>query len=100
MMETCLSTGETWGKQNDGINKLMCDRVEITEEAFQNQLRKTASVFAMDMRLKFIQGLPIVGIIGGAANPFYYNKVMRYVQLKYNKRYLLQLCSRGIICTD
>ena len=45
----------------------------------------------MDMLiLKFIQGLPIVGIIGGAANPVYYRKVMRYVQLMYRKRYLLK----------
>ena len=41
--------------------------------------------------LKFIQGLPVVGLIGGAANPVYYRKVMRYVQLKYHKRYLLEL---------
>ena len=55
------------------------------------QIRETASVFAMDMLiLKFIQGLPIVGIIGGAANPVYYRKVMRYVQLMYRKRYLLK----------
>lgn len=40
--------------------------------------------------LKFIQGLPVVGILGGMANPVYYNKVMKYVQLKYRKRYLLK----------
>ena len=40
--------------------------------------------------LKFIQGVPVVGIIGGAANPVYYNKVMKYVQLKYRKRYLMR----------
>lgn len=45
----------------------------------------------MDMLLlKFIQGMPIVGILGGAANPICYNKVMKYVQMKYRKRYLLQ----------
>lgn len=26
----------------------------------------------------------------GAANPVYYQKIMRYVQLKYRKRYLLR----------
>ena len=101
MMEASLSTGEAWHQLNDEINCLMSDSPEITEEDFQQQLHKTASAFAMDMLLlKFIQGLPIVGIVGGAANPFYYNKVMRYVQLKYNKRYLLQLCTRSILCTD
>ena len=30
----------------------------------------------------------LVGVLGGAANPVYYHRVMRYVQLKYHKRYL------------
>ena len=36
----------------------------------------------------------VVGLIGGAANPVYYRKVMRYVELKYRKRYLWQLWKR------
>ena len=57
----------------------------------EEQIRETASVFAMDMLiLKFIQGFPVVGILGGIANPIYYNRVLRYVQLKYRKRYLLK----------
>ncbi len=38
--------------------------------------------------MKFIQGLPVVGIIGGMGNPVYYRKIMDYIQLKYKKRYL------------
>lgn len=61
-----------------------------TEEELKEQIEKTASAFATDMLvMKFIQGVPVVGMIGGATNPFYYQKVMRYVQLKYRKRYLL-----------
>lgn len=41
--------------------------------------------------LKFVQGLPIVGILGGAANPVYYRRVLRYVQLKYRKRWLWKI---------
>jgi len=39
--------------------------------------------------LKFIQGLPVVGVVGGLSNPVYFNKIMEYVRLKYHKRYLL-----------
>ena len=38
--------------------------------------------------MKFVQGIPVVGVLGGAANPVYYRKILRYVQLKYRKRYL------------
>ena len=70
---------------------LTLETVGITDDDFKCQMKETASAFAVDMLLlKFIQGLPVVGIIGGAANPVYYSKVMKYVQMKYRKRYLLK----------
>ena len=94
MMETSLLTGEAWVAGNAEVNNLMGQILEITDEMFKEQIQKTASVFAMDMLLlKFIQGLPVVGIVGGAANPVYYRKVMKYVQIKYNNWYLIHACS-------
>ena len=92
MMQTALTNGEAWAEKNAEVNRLQFEEnAEITEEMFQQQLRDTASAFAVDMLLlKFIQGLPVVGIIGGAANPVYYSKVMKYVQIKYRKWYLLK----------
>lgn len=92
MMQTALSTGEDWTNRNAEVEKmLVLETVKITDEDFDRQLKQTVSAFAVDMLLlKFIQGLPLVGIIGGAANPVYYSKVMKYVQVKYRKRYLLK----------
>jgi len=92
MMETALSTGEDWANRNTEVDEMLTlETVGITDEDFKRQMKDTASAFAVDMLLlKFIQGLPIVGVIGGAANPVYYSKVMKYVQMKYRKRYLLK----------
>lgn len=92
MMQTALSTGEDWINRNAEVDAMISlETTEITDEDFSCQLKNTASAFAVDMLLlKFIQGLPVVGVIGGAANPVYYSKVMKYVQLKYRKRYLLK----------
>ena len=92
MMQTALSTGEDWVNRNAEVDQmLVLETVGITDEDFRQQMKDTASAFAVDMLLlKFIQGLPVVGVIGGAANPVYYSKVMKYVQLKYRKRYLLK----------
>lgn len=92
MMAASLSAGEDWFHRNKEVNDWMLrDSREISDEDLQAQIQDTASVFAVDMLLlKFIQGLPVVGILGGAANPLYYNKIIRYVQLKYKRRYLLQ----------
>jgi len=92
MMRTALSTGADWERSNGEVERLLTqDSFTVTPEALNKRIQETASVFAMDMLLlKFIQGMPMVGFLGGAANPVYYHKVMRYVQLKYKKRYLLK----------
>lgn len=92
MMAASLSAGEDWFRRNREVNDwLLAEERAVSDPDFQTQIQDTASVFAVDMLLlKFIQGLPVVGVLGGAANPMYYHKIMRYVQLKYNRRYLLQ----------
>ncbi len=91
MMAASLSSAEDWFHRNAEVNNwILRGEREISDEEFQNQIRDTASVFAVDMLLlKFIQGLPVVGILGGAANPLYYQKITGYAQLKYKRRYLL-----------
>lgn len=92
MMSASLKSGNQWVWENKAVDKLLPNELpEVTEEQFREQMRKTASDFALDMLLlKFIQGMPVVGFLGGAANPVYYRKVMGYVQLKYKKRYLMK----------
>lgn len=92
MMSASLKSGKPWLKENGEIDALLQeDAFAVTEEILQIQIQDTASMFAMDMLvLKFLQGIPVVGILGGAANPAYYLRVMRYVQMKYRKRYLLR----------
>ena len=92
MMAASLITGQErveWDEMVDGMIQEMPENV--TQQVLDEQIRETASVFAVDMLiLKFIQGLPVVGILGGVANPIYYKRVLKYVQLKYRKRYLLK----------
>lgn len=44
---------------------------------------------------KFIQGLPLVGAVGGAANLAVYRQVLGWAALKYQQRYLAALCAPG-----
>ena len=93
MLETAMLTGEEWKTANALVDAYMKrdTHVVLTDEDVKIQLEKTANALAKDMLItKFIQGIPIVGMVGGAANPVYYHKIMGYVQLKYRKRYLLE----------
>ena len=94
MMEASLAKGDRWVEINAEVDRLIYQgRQEVPDlDDMVEQRHHTADAFAIDMiLLKFIQGLPVVGILGGAGNPVYYNKVLHYVRLKYHKRYLLQL---------
>ncbi len=87
-----MLTGEEWKAVNASVDSYIEQDARIipSDEDMKQQINKAANAFATDMLVtKFLQGLPVVGVIGGAANPVYYNKVMRYVELKYRKRYLL-----------
>ena len=96
MMAASLTPGDEGELCDNEIDRMLVQMPHVVGETeLQEQLDKTAAAFAVDMLLlKFIQGLPVVGLLGGAANPVYYNKVMRYVELKYRKRYLWQLLKR------
>ncbi len=90
VLEGSMLKNEMWDTCNDLVNIMLVSPPVPTEEQMAEQLQHTSDAFAMDMLLmKFIQGLPIVGIVGGLANPVYYQRILNYVKLKYRKRYLL-----------
>lgn len=97
MMAASLSTGENRASLDAEVDEMMeKEPCAVTEEEMNFQIQETAGVFALDMLLlKFIQGAPVVGIIGGASNPVYYRKILRYVQMKYRKRYLMRVRDGG-----
>lgn len=90
MMKTALSKGEAWNTLNEEVDGMLFTSYAVSDDVLKCEIEDTSKVFATDMLVfKFIQGLPIVGVVGGVFNPIYYNKIMNYVRLKYHKRYLL-----------
>lgn len=69
------------GQQIDAYDAVALDLTDYMEDT-------SALLSTILLTTKFIQGLPIVGIIGGLANPFILNKISVYAELKYQKRYL------------
>ena len=91
MMAAAICKREKWIKADMEVDELLRDKKIPDVDELQEQIGITADTFALDMMvLKFIQGLPVVGVIGGLSNPVYYNKIMDYAKLKYHKRYLLE----------
>ncbi len=93
LLEASLAADENKEEANRQVDKLIefYTRKEPIGYDLDLQMRQTADCFAADMLcLKFIQGLPLVGVIGGPVNVAYCKKITDYTRLKYQKRYLMQ----------
>jgi len=67
------------------------DKDIVIDHDLEKQIKATANILSDALlTAKFIQGIPILGIIGGAVNYNIVNKIGNYAGLKYKKRYLLK----------
>lgn len=94
LIETGLSYGESAEKLNDELNALMeqIDNEDYTYYGLISQQIKAASeaVSKEVLYMKFIQTIPVVGAAGGISNLTCLNKVGRFAELKYRKRFIMK----------
>ena len=90
ILEGSLLKGEAWDVCNERANTLLQSPHIPTEAEMKEQMQHTADAFAAKMLVsKFIQGIPVVGMVGGLTNPMCFRKIQQYVRLKYQKRLLM-----------
>lgn len=57
----------------------------------KQQIEKTAAGLSKELLyMKFIQGIPIVGAVGGIYDAVYMRRITEYANLKYKKRFLMK----------
>lgn len=55
----------------------------------QKQIEKTAAGLSEELLyMKFLQGIPLVGVVGGVYDVMYLKQITEYANLKYKKRFL------------
>lgn len=58
----------------------------------EGQIKRTAAGLSQELLyMKFLQGVPIVGAIGGAYDVVYMKKITEYAELKYRRRFYLKM---------
>ena len=88
MIETALLHEEELINQNNEINCWM-DNEAVLDIKKTEQMKRTADVLSKELLyLKFVQGMPVVGIVGGFSDMLYQKKITDYVELKYKRRFL------------
>lgn len=55
----------------------------------EEQIRRTADALSREMLyLKFVQGLPVIGVLGGVSDMICQKKISDYAAIKYRRRFL------------
>lgn len=88
LIETSLSHGTDLLAENAELDTWIREPFSF-EVSRKEQIQKTADVLAEEMLyLKFIQGIPLVGVAGGLFDVVYQKKITDFAELKYHKRFL------------
>lgn len=87
-----LSDGSSQIQFNKEVDELggQIDNNIVNNTSLEEQIKNTSNVLADHLLLgKFIQGIPIIGVVGGAVNNRIISRIGKYGKIKYKKRYLL-----------
>lgn len=84
----------SWGKELDVCDHAINHFIDHpgTPEHYDQELQLTATAQALSRQLlymKFLQGIPLVGVAGGAYDVVCLNRIQQFARMKYQRRLLL-----------
>ncbi len=89
LIETALSHGTALRRGNETLNTFIENPALPETYDLKAQIQDTSSTMSKELLyLKFLQGIPIVGAVGGAYNTIYLRQVLKYARIKYQRRFL------------
>ncbi|MFV0362050.1 MAG: EcsC family protein [Suipraeoptans sp.] len=85
-----LLSGDELLQTDQKINNYIDSKThDDTLQNKQDQIKLTATTLSEELLyMKFLQGIPIVGVVGGISDTIYMNRVSGYAKLKYKRRFL------------
>lgn len=86
LIRVSLSSGDMKKIDNNQLDSLNYDNTRLDEE-----IEQTAKVFSDKLLVeKFVQEIPLIGVVGAIVNNIIYRKITKLSIIKYKKRYLHQ----------
>ena len=83
----------SYGSNCYQINLMLDDYIETgvipADYQIEEQIKKTAATLSKELLyMKFLQGIPVVGAVGGAFDVIYTKHITEYANIKYRRRFL------------
>ncbi len=92
IIQGAMSYGTDLSKYMEKLDDYASSVVIPSEDDIKEQIRLAASALAEEMLfLKFIQGIPVVGVIGGASDTIFLHRIQRFAKLNYQYRMLYSM---------
>lgn len=89
LIQGAVSHGEEMLAIDKKINQYISSSIWVKEETEEEMIQKTASYLSKELLyMKFLQGIPVVGAVGGAYDVVYLKQITAYANLKYERRFL------------
>lgn len=89
--EGALSYGSQLSACNNALNSFIENPVLPSDYSSDLQIKNTAAAMSKELLyMKFLQGIPLVGTVGGVCSTVYLQRVQKYAQMKYYRRFLYQ----------
>ena len=92
LIQGAVSHGEEMLAIDKKINQYISSYIWVKEETKEEMIQKTASYLSKELLyMKFLQGIPVVGAVGGAYDVVYLKQITAYANLKYERRFLKKM---------
>jgi len=91
LIRGALSYGKELQNINEELNFYMDYGAYVKARNVEDAIKSAAGGLSKELLyMKFLQGVPIVGVVGGAYDVVYLKKITEYANLKYKRRFLLK----------
>lgn len=92
-----LSYGKELQSINEELNFYMDYGAYVKARRVEESIKATAGCLSKELLyMKFLQGIPVVGAVGGAYDALYMKQIMEYAELKYRRRFYLRQRRSGM----
>ena len=89
LIQGAVSSGEMFCEIDMKLNEFISGGVLPEEYQEKEQIEQTAGALSKELLyMKFLQGIPMVGAVGGAYDAVCMKRIAEYAGLKYRRRYL------------
>ena len=91
LIRGALSYGKELQDINEELNFYMDYGVYAKAGSVEEAIKSAAGCLSGELLyMKFLQGIPVVGAVGGAYDAIYMKQIMEFAELKYRKRFYLR----------